>query len=494
MIRVAVGEIAQEGNAFTTKLSELDHFNSGYIWRGEMITDNLRGTKTVWGGIIDTIEKANGRVVPLLAAHAVAGGPLSGPCRDTLQNDFLERLRKALPVEAVILVCHGSTLAEDDDDVEGTLISKVREIVGPDIPIAATFDLHAHITDTICEGLEILVGYKTYPHVDNFETGQLATQLLLQVLDGKIRPKISLAKVNMLLMAPNQQTAYGPAALLWYEARQLEKRSDVISISLFSCHTRLDVPDMGWTAVVTTHAPANGRKMAEALCRKAWSLRHDFDPGAVPPTEAIRRAMAVDRGPVIIVDCGDATGAGAAGDSTVLLQSLLAEGVDEPCCISIVDPEAAAACHELGVGRTLSLSIGHKLDPAYGDPVRVNGYIKTLSDGRFSHTGGVYDRTTVSMGKSAVFCVGPIQILLTSNSFYEYDDAFYRAVGLDTSRARIVGMKSLMNHKFTLHHMARHMIVMDSPGSTALDLAKMPFRRVRRPIWPLDEVSEPTIR
>jgi microcystin degradation protein MlrC len=496
-MRIAVAQLKQEANHFNPKLCELEHFEANGILYGD---DVLRGygPNTELGGAIHELRLHGSELVPLMLARSVSYGPLTPETFRHLADAIIERLEAAGALDGVYISFHGAMAVTNDDDPEGTVLERVRAVVGPDVPIASSYDLHAHMSPKICRNANIVEGYRTYPHDDGFETGARAAGFLVRAVRGEFTPKLSLTRMNVLVPGTNQQTTYGPAALLWHQAKGAISRGEVLSASIFCGHSKLDVPEHGFAVVtLTDDAAATGAALGEAIAKKAWSIRDEFAVEAVPPDEAVERALAVDRGPVVLVDLGDVPGGGSTGDSNAMLAAMLRAGVQdlkEPSQVSVVDPEVVEACHAAGVGAELTVDLGCKLQPSLGEPIRVTGTVTTLHDGRFVYAMGNLAGSPGGMGRCAVLRVGAIRVLVTTYPSYEYADEQYRAVGLDMDRCRISVARAGMNFKLAFQCRARHIVLVDSPGPTTADLTRLPFERISVPTWPFHEVAEPTIR
>lgn len=492
--RIALGSIFQESNHFAHQRTGLDLFRNTYLLEGDDVL-RLAGTDGEPAGMLAACERSGATVVPLLAARSVSGGVLTDDCYGTLKAALLDRLRAAGPIDGVLLTMHGAMAAEAEDDPEGDLLAGVRAIVGPDLPVVMTLDLHAHVTPRMLALATGLIAYQHYPHDDAFATGERGADLLLRTLHGTVRPAMALAKAAMIVTGLHCQTGGdGPLADLERQARALERAPGILSVSLLPVQPFLDVPAMGCGAVVITDGDAAlAARHAHILATAFWERRHAFEPEVLPIAEAVRRGRALGRGPVLLVDAADCAGGGAAGDSVALLRELLALGVDEPTWLMVVDPEAAAACHAAGVGQTLTLAIGHCLDPAWGRPLPVTGRVETLSDGRFRYTGGPYGGTWASMGPSAVLAIGGIRVLVMARPTYDWADEQYRTVGLDARRATFIGVKNPMNYRLAYRDVATASFIVDTPGPTPASVRRLPFRRMQRPFFPLDD-DQPVIQ
>jgi len=367
------------------------------------------------------------------------------------------------------------------------MLERVRDLVGPDLPIVASLDLHANVTERMVRSANGLVGFRSYPHVDTFETGERAAELLFSALESGRRLTTVLRKVPMIVPPENAQTDRGPLAEVLAAARRAEKRPGIRSVSIFPVQPWLDVPELGCAAVVVTDGAGDApRRVAGELAAMLWERRHAFRVPLVPPDEAVRRALAAPEGPILLVDSADGTSSGASGDSTAILRALLAAAPSAPALVSLVDPPAArrvAESHDLDV----RLAVGGHLDPARHLPVEVAGRARRAASSVVTFTGGIGDGLTADMGAAAVLEVGALKILLMENPVPCYDPALYRAAGLEPSDARIVVVKSPNNFRRAYRDVARDWIYVDAPGASSPRLEALRFERAPRPLYPFDD-------
>lgn len=492
--RIAVGSIFTECNHFCGTRMTLADFERSELRRGDEILSVSSGTI---GGVLQVLRDNQCEIAPLLAASACPGGPLTADCYSQLKTELLDRLRASLPVTGVILPLHGSATAENADDLEGDLIAAVRSIVGEQVPIVATLDLHAHVTETMVQNADGLVAWETYPHRDAFSTGQRGARLLVDTLQGRCRPTMAMAKVPVIVGAIHGGTEVeGPFADCMRLAKQLEAREGVLSTSMILVHPYLDLPDMGGGGLVITDNDMDlAVRLATGLARTYWDRRHDLEPQTWTPEAAIQRAQGISGGPILLIDMSDCCGGGAAGDSVASLKELFAAGISESCLAAVVDPVAATNCHAAGIGRTLTLRLGHHVDPRWGSPIEVTGVVAKLSDGQFRYTGGIFDGQTGNMGPSAVLRIGSIDVLIATHGTYDWNDEQFRSVGLDARRAKFIVVKNPMNFHMAYGSFAAATFVVDTPGPTPPTLKSIPFKRLKRPYFPVDDITEmqPTI-
>lgn len=492
-LRIALGQISSESNHFVYSPCELDMFrNTGYLLESNDLFQLKGGGTEVAGALAVLEDPGDVDVVPLLAARANSSGSLSGECYVYLRDGVLGRLRQALPVDGVLLSFHGSMTARGIDDPEGDLAAAVRKIVGITVPIVITHDLHANVTRKRVEVANAILGYEHYPHDDVLQTGERGATLLLKAVRREVRPVMGHAKLPLLLTAFNAGTTWdSPYAQLMQEAKALESEPGVLSASVFLVGSYIDVPDVGCNTVVVMDGNVDSaERKARTLARKFWVRRKAFEVETWSVKEAVERGRKIEGGPILLLDTVDTTGGGASGDGIGLVSGLLDAGVTEPSIAMVVDPEAALACTRRGVGGDLTLYLGHKLDPVWGKPIRLTGKVIHLSDGRFRYTGGILSGTWATMGPSAVFQVKNIQILIQSYPTYDWADEQYRLVGLNPQTAKFVGVKNMMNFRFGYRDLMKGFFVLNLPGPTPPDMRMLPFKRVKRPLYPLDELPE----
>jgi microcystin degradation protein MlrC len=248
---------------------------------------------------------------------------------------------------------------------------------------------------------------------------------------------------------------------------------------------------LGCSAIVVADGDGDlAVKLARTLAEDFWERRRDFKTETCSVAEAVRLGRKIEGGPVLLLDTADTTGGGASGDTVGLIQGLLNCNVTEPCLAMVVDPQAAQACVQAGTGARISISLGHKLDPAWGQPIHLKGRVKRISDGTFQYTGGVLGGTWATMGPAAVFEVGSIQVLISSYPTYDWAGEQYRSMEMDPREAKFVGVKNMMNFRFGYRDVMKGFFVLNLPGPTPPDMRMLPFRRAPRPLFPLDENLE----
>ena len=307
--RVAVGGILTECNDFSGQPIDLAAFERFELCYGDEVLDVAGG---VMGGMLEVLAEREARPVPLLFASTSPGGPLTTDCYEALRRDLLAALEAVTPVDAVLLALHGAAVSETVHDIEGDLLAAARALVGPGVPIVATLDLHAHVTEAMVTNADGLVAWETYPHRDSYTTGRRGAALVVNAAVGAVRPTMVMAKVPVLTGAVNGSTeGDGPFADMMRKAKALEARADVLSTSMFLVHPFIDRPGMGSGGLVITDGDTAGaRDAAVALAEEYWQRRHEFEPAMSTPAEAVRQGLLIDDSPIVLMETADACGGG----------------------------------------------------------------------------------------------------------------------------------------------------------------------------------------
>lgn len=487
-MRVAIGSIKQESNTFVPARTTLDSFTLRLA--GEDMLSGYHASRVEVPAFLDVLRAADVTPVPLFAAATTPGGPLTRAAFDSILDELTMRLRAALPLDAVLLALHGAMVVEDDPDAEGTILQVVRSIVGPALPVGVSLDLHGHITQAMVDRATLIVGFQTFPHTDTYETGIRAARLLLETLRGRYQPTMALAKRPVIVSPVNARTTEGPLRVVAETARAMERSREVLAASLFPVQPWLDIPGLGFAAVVVSdNDQVAARQAADRLADMVWTARAAFEPDLIPLEEAIRVALAAPDGLTVVGDAGDAPSGGSPADNAAVLRALLAQGADgadRPSYFTLCDAEAARAAAAVGVGADVTVRVGHRVSA--GEPVAVTGRVTTLSDGLIRLKGPGDAGTRLDMGLTAVLAIGSIRLAIRSRPSSETDAAVYYTVGLDPRDAALVFVKSPGNFRASYAPLAARVFVADTPGPTQANLRKVNFRQVTRPLYPLDDM------
>jgi microcystin degradation protein MlrC len=487
-VRFFVAMVSHETNTFSPVRTDRQQFEARDLRYGGEILEAYRGTGTCLGGMIDAAAARGVTLVPSLAASASPAGRVAKEFYAETRDRLLADLRAAGRLDGVLLDLHGAMVVEGIDDGEGDLLGAVRAVVG-DVPIAVTLDFHANVTRAMAETATLLHGYKTYPHVDMDARGREAAARLAEVASGRIRPAVAYRQPPMLPPIAGQLTTRGPMRQLYDLADAMERRPRVLSVSIFAGFPLADIHDAGLSIYVATDGDqALAETLADELAAAAWALRREFLHRALPVRDAVARALALDGRPVVLADIADNTGGGAGGDTTEILRELLRVGARSATVACLWDPAAVRACLEAGVGAHLTVAVGGKVDPGHGAPLTVSGRVRTLSDGRFVHKGPMFRGLEGRLGPTAVLDVNDVKIVLISYRWQTLDPEMIRFVGIDPLAEKILVVKSSIHYRAAFEPIARAILEVDAPGLSSSNLGRFAFSRVRRPIFPLDDL------
>jgi microcystin degradation protein MlrC len=483
-VTIAVASIVQESNDFSPLKTRYENFELVF---GKDVFRRHDGALTEMGGFLKILRGTRHKIAPLCAGWSVTGGRMLRADYQRLADAFLKRLGRVTRPEALLLALHGAQTAESTDDVAGHMLSASRKILGPHIPIVVTLDLHANVTESMVQNATILTGYKTYPHIDLFETGTRGAELLLQILSGSLVPTMRYRKLPLIVPAENMQTTSGPFGDLMRRAGQFEQSGAAASVSIFGVQPWLDVPEMGCSVVSVTHNDSHAsQRQADELAQRFWDTRRQFDVKLMPVRRALREALKVE-GPVVLSEPSDSTGSGSPGDSTGVLGPLVDLCSEYPCAIFLVDSAAVERAIVAGVDAIISLRVGGTIDRKHSRPVRIVARVRLISDGRWTGQARGYNTgIETCMGRSVVLDVGKIRLLVSERPAMTVDPELFRSHGIAPERMRIVVVKSPNGFRAAYEPFAQKMILVDTPGVSTPLLKALPYRRVPRPLYPLD--------
>lgn len=482
MAKVLVSECKQEIASFNPVLGNYEDFKT--ISGGEVFTYH-RGLGTEVGGALNVFDAhPNLKLVGGYSARGItSGGTVSDAAFERIAREFLDGVRGAGHVDGIYFSLHGACASQSEPDVEGHLLEETRKIVGNDLPIVASFDLHGILTDRMLRNCNAITVFHTYPHVDFYQTGQRAARLLVRLLAGEIRPVIARVFIPALVRGNELITETGLFGKVVGEAIKVENSPGGLSAAMFIGNPFTDVPDLGSNSLVITDGDAErAKREAIRLANDFWKVHEKLQSKLVSMEETIRLAKET-KGRVVLVDAADATSSGASGDSNAILRALIDAEFRRPTLIPIVDPPAVDAAFAAGVGATLKVSVGGAMDPRYR-PVPVEGQVTMLSDGKFrseSH-GDVWNS-----GNTAVLRVDNYTLVLTSRAVSLYDRSLFLAHGQDPAQFEAVVVKSPHCQPRFFNDGAGAVINVDAPGATSANVRSLGHKRCPRPIFPLDE-------
>ncbi|TDL30801.1 M81 family peptidase [Jeotgalibacillus sp. S-D1] len=487
--KIAIGGIMHETNTFSNLQATVDIFKL-YEWEnGQEIINNHTGVRDYLGGIISKGKEMEVELIPTFWANANPMGLITREAYQELLTNFLSSIKQISDLDGICLVLHGGGIAEGVDDLEGNILAAVRQLVSDDIPIVATLDLHANLTEKMIKEADALFGVNFYPHTDCYERGQEALEKLIKIIDGEMKPVMYFEKLPMMI--PSSTSYLSPVKDINELCWKWEKQKSVIDCTFFHGFSHTDIPDMR-VAVLTTTDNDKGlaRKITKNVKDKVWDLRYDFYLHPPGPREGLEQALSVSGGPIVMNETSDNPGAGAPGDGTHLLKEMIEMNIENSCFGFIYDPETAEAAHQAGAGSTISISLGGKTDSLHGKPLPVHAYVKVLSDGKFVHSTEMYRGKKINLGKSARLLIGNVDVIVCSVRAQTFDEQIFNLHEIDVTKYKIVALKSENHFRSSFTPLAKKIITVDSPGLSCYNLLNLDYQRVNRPVLPLDNIDK----
>ena len=488
-MRVAVIHIGQETNDFNPVATTLEGFRQFGIYQGDEMLSRMAGRGQV-GGMLDAVAKDGMNIdwVPIISAWAMAGGRIDTESRLYFEERIGAGLRAAGRVDALVAHLHGACSAEGVDDVEGAQLGIARAVLGSDVPILLTLDHHANVTRQMVAHSTAIIGHRTQPH-DVYDTGFLSGQLLVRMLRGEVRPVIAWRKLRLITHQEQYLTSGGPMKEWFDEARGMEGDPRVLAVAPCPMQPWLDVAEGGWAVTVTTDGDrALAERLADESADFAWVRRERFMvKQAVAIDDAVWQADAAAKGVVVLSDTGDTVFGGTAGDSNLILESILRQGIKGRALIPLISPGTARALAAAGEGAEVTLAVGGDSCPQFFSPLRVTGRVCRVAGGVVKVP--VFQQPEFDQGITVVFEVGPVTLFVTERSGAAGNvPDVYRAFGIEPAEYQMAVLKTASNFQF-FAPISSQVIRVDTPGPGQSDVKTLPWRRVPRPIWPMEEVA-----
>ena len=493
-MRLLLAMMKHETNTFSPVPTPLARFGNGPgPLYGEAAIGAYRGTGTGLGAYLDLAAREGAEIVLPVAAGAAP----SGPVEDAAYAQITERICEAAAgggFDGILLDLHGAMVTQSLEDGEGQFLKRLRAI-DPVTPIAVALDMHANLYDEIVANATVVAGYRTYPHIDTYQTAKLAGEILLRAIRGEVRPVMAWGNMPMLPHVMRQGTDDHPNRELQHRCAAMSAEG-ALAASLFTGFPHADILNAGLSALVVTDGDRGlAERLRDELLDRAWVEREAFVYRIEPLAEAVARAKAMPPpqpgdGPVVLLDHYDNCASGGTMDTTVVLAEILRQGLDGVAAFAICDPQAVGEAIAAGIGAEVTLSIGGKTAmpaiAAPSPPLRVTGRVKTIADGRYRNRGPMARGVAMEMGASVVLDTGAAEIALISRQVEPSDLNCLLSLGIDPSQKRYVMLKSRIHWRAGLGKLASAVVDCAGVGVCTSDYRELRFRNVRRPIYPLD--------
>jgi microcystin degradation protein MlrC len=494
-MRIAIGQMWQETNTFNRNPTTLADFQNWGIATGNEVLLKFGETGELGGFVAGTRQwNSPPELIGLARFLCWPAGRVNREAWDAIQKTFANGLGQAGGIDGVLLSLHGAMAGEGEDDLSGVLLELIRSAIGPDTPLVASLDLHANITRRMLAHADLLVGYHTQPHLDQFETGVRAARGLARMIERGQRPLKHYRKLPMITAAESHNTFTGPPAPLYRRLQELERGPEVLSAGLYMVMPWHDCKELGWT--VTLHTVSEQDRwdaVVAEIAESCWDLRTAIsEVERYGPKEVVAKCLAHDGHPIVMGDGADATNSGAPGDSTVLLRELInQQPIPHGAMTFLVDPQAVAHAVQTGLGGSFDTFVGGSFAPEYSEPLRFRGTVERLLPMQFELNGALGRKMPVEMGRSAVVRSGDVTVVFTEKSGPGSSPSLYETAGLKPRGCGIVVAKSPTAFRADYDPFVAATFIADCPGCATPNWSQLNFQNINQPLWPLQEIASP---
>lgn len=490
-MHIVIAQMKHETNTFSPVPTPIQRFAVGtpLPHEGAAGVQALRGTGSGIGAFIELAEKAGATITLPVAGGAWPSGPVEDKAFEYMAGRICDAVAKGC--DAVLLDLHGAMVTESYEDGEGELLARVRKLA-PNTPIAVALDMHTNLYPAIVENSDVIAGYQTYPHVDVHETGMRAGKALFAMLEGKAKPAMAWGQRAMLPHVMRQSSLDSPNREIQARCRQMEKEG-ALCASLFVGFPHADIVNAGLSAVVVTdNDPALARRWCDELLDMAWDARAQWVYEVEPLSKSFARAKAMDARPVVLLDHYDNAASGGTMDTMAVLAGILEAGLEDVAAFAVYDPAAVVEMQKAGLGARVTLQLGGRLDmPSLGlkgQPLTVTGTVKNLTNGQFRNRGPMSKGVLMDMGATAVLDTGKVEIVVISRQQEPNDLECFASQGIDPTKKRYLMLKSRVHWRAGFGDLAKATVECAGVGVCTSDYSVLDFRKVRRPIYPLDRI------
>ena len=485
-MRIFIATLGTETNTFASFPTGIDNFQRGFWNEGDI----GRAASNPWSMPAQRwllhAENLGWEVIQSLHAFAEPAGPTVRSAYEQMRDRILADLSAAGPVDAVLMFLHGAMVADGYDDCEADFVTRMRAQldaqVGPGTRIGLELDLHAHIDDTLLNAADLIVFYKAYPHIDYAERADDLLTLMQRTLNGEIEPVMALFDCKVMGLFPT--TRQGPMPGFIDELFAAEGKDGILSLSLNHGFPWADVPNAGAKMLaVADRDPEIARRAAEEFGRRFYAIRAEATLPFTSLADAIAEAKQPGDKPLLLADTSDQTGGGAPGDTTHMLRALIDAGITNATYGPLWDPLAVGICMSVGVGAKLKLRLGGKFEPFSGPCLDVEAEVLHLARDTWQDQ---LSNERVPIGDVAVVRVHGIEVLLNTRRTGVFSPTMFTRHGIKLESKQVIGLKNLYRHTDIFAPMVRGQLYVATPGACPPDWQSIPFKRIPRPMWPLD--------
>jgi microcystin degradation protein MlrC len=493
-MKLVLAMMKHETNTFSPIVTDAARFAARGLHRGQAAIDAYANTRLPLAVYLQLAKEYGADVVVPMAADASPGGLVTAETYEQIVTPILDAVKAGC--DGCLLDLHGAMVTETSQDGEGTLLERIRQLA-PDLPIAVTLDLHCNLTQKMVDNCTALIGYKTYPHVDMHVVAEHVGRIVLEYMTGtRPKPVMAWRQLPLLSQTLAQGTDDEPMRSIIAAARA-EEVAGVPAVTVFGGFALADVRDAGTSVITVGDDAAQAEAAAERIAGMAWARRDVFVYRHRDLSETVAEAKHAGAlgGPIVLLDHADNCGSGGTQDVMKVIGEVLRQGLDDVAVGAVWDPRAVEVMQQAGVGATVTLELGGKSAmPALGlagTPLTLTGTVCALTDGEWIVRGPMYHGVTVRMGPTAVLDVdGRMQIVVVSRHHEPWDVGVFTSVGIDPAAKRFLLLKSRIHYRAGFAPLAKATFTLDGEGVTTSDNNVLHYQNVRRPVYPLDPLTD----
>ena len=486
-MRFALAGFNHETNTFHSIPTEYENFEKSVMLRGEEI-NKLYETPSSVGGFYQASRDLDFEIVPLMFAQTGPLGTITSDAFERILGEILDLIENNGPFDAILLDLHGAAVSEEFHDMDGEITRRIRNLVGPEIPVGINLDMHANVSKKMVDNTDITTVYQTTPHLDADERGYHCAELIYKTVKKEITPVQSIETPPLIINIVNHNTNEEPMKSILQESKKLHSDNEVVSVSVAEGYPYSDIEKTGMSFIVITDNNKNKAKdFSKKIAKYAWNKRYEMNSSELSIEEGLKKAVTIKSKPVVLMDAGDNIGGGSSADSTHILHKAREIGISG-ILQTLYDPDSVEEC--IGkIGSSITLKVGGKSDDMHGEPIEVTGTIKKYFEGEFedlgrTHGGGRY----FDAGDTIVLeTEDENTLILTSKRVGNTSIELYYSLGLNPINYPIIIAKGVMSPRPAFEPIASKIIILDSPGVTAANLKNFSFSKRRKPMFPFEK-------
>lgn len=488
MKTIICAQFKQETNRYAKGVSGLAEYKQReYLFGEDEIRSAFQETKGEFGGFFDVLDQQGDcKLVPVCALNASPGPVTAQEIWEEVCNALVFAVQDTPNVDGILLALHGAMVTEEMEDGEGELLEVLRNYVGPDVPIIATLDLHANMTEKMVQNATAFFPCDYYPHTDFYECAVRAARCIWDTVNGRLSPVMKWNKLDLIF--PYVMTQSASFVPLLRKAQSWREMGQLINASICHGFFASDIYEQGAAVITVADGDCTyAQELADELAADVWDARDYLGRAFCSPEEAIQTALNADAFPVVIADVADNPGSGATTDSVVLLQKLLEAGVQDAALAVIYDPETVRQAMDAGEGAIIDIALGGKLAPEItGGPLLCSAAVEELTDGITVNTGPMNNGVTMPFGDCAVLRIGGVRVIVCSSHTQPYDLDVYRHCGIVPENMKLLVVKSAVHYRASFGTIAAKILDVETPALGPMRPQMLPLAHSRRPIYPLD--------